>query len=134
MEGLTHPNAIHFIITYMKLHIWNCIYEINNVIGQCNCSPFHWKPLVKQWNGWCFISLKTLRETMKWKPHRCCSFHWNSLGKQWNGILVGTSQFHWKPLGKQWNGRINTSQCHQCISSLHIWNYIYEITYMKSIM
>ena len=79
-------------------------------------APFHWKPLGKRWNG---------------SLIGAAPFHWKPLGKRWNGNLVGMSQFHWKPLGKQWNGRIYTSQCHQCISSLHIWNYIYEITYMK---
>ena len=79
-------------------------------------ASFHWKPLGKRWNG---------------SLIGAAPFHWKPLGKRWNGTLVGTSPFHWKPLGKQWNGRIHTSQSHHCFSSLHIWNYIYEITYMK---
>ena len=66
-------------------------------------SPFHWKPLGKQWTWRFSISLKTIGKTMKLMPHRCCSISLKTVGKQWNGSLLGTSPIHWKPLGKQWN-------------------------------
>ncbi len=46
MEDSGAPiSFIQSTITYMKLHIWNYIYEMNNVIGNEIAPPFHWKPL-----------------------------------------------------------------------------------------
>ena len=52
-------------------------------------SPFHWKPLGKQWNGQHSISLKSISKTMKWTTRRLPQFH------SWDNYIDGISSMKW---------------------------------------
>ena len=125
-------------------------------------SPFHWKPLGKQWNGQHSISLKSISKTMKWTTRRLPQFHsWDNYIDEissmkfhrWNEWSNAGMKFHRKPLVKQWNGpcsisskttrktmKWNGSWCSERAHFIHAEhnyideNYIDEITSMKWMM
>ena len=87
----------------------------------------HWKPLGKQWNGWCSISLKTNRKTMKWMPHRCCSISLKTLRKTMKWEPHGYVSISLKTLRNtmKWD-EMGCIEVPNFIPSIH--HYIYEMS------